>query len=362
MSRKFLVLIIVLLPVFLGAETFQVLSQNEDELIVKFTLPEFELQNIKNKNGGYHRIVCEDGIRSTRAGYPQPPFVTEIVGLPVDGNIDIQIIEKQQRSKKNINIYPVEKLIGNDKDLHYEFYKNKKAYKSFKNYPAKLLEKGKKAFLKDRNFTGFRVNPFQYKAASKELLITKEITFRIIIRGDKTINRNYLTSNNFIDKIGDSFFLNNEFSRKWRKEKEKANYYPLRDSDLVNEIQFIVDKEGIYKISYEYLTETLADPDFPYEFEMAFDWDQIDPHYLELSDENGPVPIHFAGESDDSFDPGDYFEFFGEMHYGENSYYDDYTSENVYSLSLTNYPGSRMAVENGGLGNINANQFTIPES
>ncbi|MBL7148769.1 MAG: hypothetical protein ISS80_01720 [Candidatus Cloacimonetes bacterium] len=362
MSRKFLVLFIVLLPVFLGAETFQVLTQNEDELIVKFTLPEFELQNIKNKNGSYHRIVCEGAIGSTRAGYPQLPYFTEIVGLPVDGNIDIQIIDKQQQSNKNINIYPVEKLVETDKDLYYEFYKNKKAYKSSKNYPAELLEKGKKAFLKDRNFTGFRVHPFQYKAASKELVITKEITFRIIIRGDKTINRNYLTSSNFIDKIGDSFFLNNEFSKKWRKEKEKANYYPPRESDLVNEIQFIVDKEGIYKITYEFLTETLADPDFPYEFEMAFDWDEIDPHYLELSDENGPVPIHFAGESDGSFDPGDYFEFFGEKHYGENSYYDDYTSENVYSLSLTNYPGSRMAVENGGLGNINANQFTIPES
>jgi hypothetical protein len=41
MLKKFLVLLIVLLPVFLGAETFQVLSQNEDDLIVKFTLPEF---------------------------------------------------------------------------------------------------------------------------------------------------------------------------------------------------------------------------------------------------------------------------------------------------------------------------------
>nr|MBC8414853.1 hypothetical protein [Candidatus Cloacimonadota bacterium] len=175
MSRKFLVLFIVLLPVFLGAETFQVLTQNEDELIVKFTLPEFELQNIKNKNGSYHRIVCEGAIGSTRAGYPQLPYFTEIVGLPVDGNIDIQIIDKQQQSNKNINIYPVEKLVETDKDLYYEFYKNKKAYKSSKNYPAELLEKGKKAFLKDRNFTGFRVHPFQYKAASKELVITKEI-------------------------------------------------------------------------------------------------------------------------------------------------------------------------------------------
>ena len=268
MSNKFLVLIIVLLPVFLGAETFQVLSQNEDELIVKFTLPEFELQNIKSKNGSYHQIICEGGIASTQAGYPQLPFFTEIVGLPVDGNIDIRIIEKQQRSKKNINIYPVEKLIENDKDVSYKFFKNKKAYKSSKNYPAKLLEKGKKAFLRDRNFTGFRVHPFQYKAASKELIITKEVTFQIIIHGDKTTNRNYLTSSNFIDKIGDSFFLNNAFSKKWRKEKEKANYYPPRESDLVNEIQFIVDKEGIYKITYEYLMETLTDPDFPYEFEI----------------------------------------------------------------------------------------------
>ena len=50
MTKKFLILFIVLFPFFLYAETFQVLNQNEDELIVKFSLPEFELQNIKSNH------------------------------------------------------------------------------------------------------------------------------------------------------------------------------------------------------------------------------------------------------------------------------------------------------------------------
>ncbi|MCK4653311.1 MAG: hypothetical protein KAU01_02580, partial [Candidatus Cloacimonetes bacterium] len=364
MIRKILIIIILFISVFLNAQPFEVLSQNENELIVKFTLPKFEFENIGTKRGNFSIINCPHSIKTIKVGYPLLPYFSEIVGLPIDGDVEFQIIGKKQRVKNNVKIYPAERLIDNGNSVKYKFYQNKKAYKTSKPYPAKLIVKGEPAYIRDRYFTGFNINPFQYKAGSKELIITTELTFRINILGDKSVSRqNYLSSNNFIDEFGDSFFLNNEFSKKWRKEREiAAPTPPSRNGDLVNEIQFIVDEEGIYKITYDHLIEALSDPDYPIEFEMEFDWDEIDPRNLELSDENGPVPIHFVGEGDSSFDPGDYFEFFGDRHYGEERYYDDYTAENVYTLKLLDILGSRMAVENGGLGNIQSGQFTIPES
>ncbi|MCK4312423.1 MAG: hypothetical protein KAW88_06790, partial [Candidatus Cloacimonetes bacterium] len=364
MVRKILIIIILTIPLFLNAQPFEVLSQNENELIVKFTLPNFEFENIETKRRNFTIINCPHSINSTKAGFPLLPYFSEIVGLPIDGDVEFQIIGKKQRVKNNVKMYPTERLIDSGNSVKYEFYQNKKAYNTSKLYPAKLIVKGEPAYIRDRYFTGFNVYPFQYKARSNELIITTELTFRISILGDKSVSRqNYLSSNNFIDEIGDSFFLNNEFSKKWRKEKEiAATTPPFRNGDLVNEIQFIINEEGIYKITYDHLIEALSDPDYPIEFEMEFDWDEIDPHNIELSDENGPVPIHFVGEGDGSFDPGDYFEFFGDRHYGEERYYDDYTAENVYTLKLLDIPGSRMAVENGGLGNIQSGQFIIPES
>jgi hypothetical protein len=95
---------------------------------------------------------------------------------------------------------------------------------------------------------------------------------------------------------------------------------------------------------------------------MSWNIDSVDPRFLELKDEYGQIPIHFEGENDGSFDPGDYFEFFGDRHYGETTYYDDYTGENVYTLSLKTGYGARLVVENGGLTVYNPSGYILPDA
>ncbi len=360
MHKILSIMLLIVLSSLIFAENFEVISQTENELIVKFVLPEFEKEVISTKLGSFNKIICSDALYPVEEGHPLLPFFTEIIGLPIDGDASFQVINKKQRTIPNFKIYPVEKMEPYKNTVNYKFYIEKDIYDSSVIYPANIIEKGSPAYIGDRHFMGFNVHPFQYKAKNNELIITEELTFRINILGDK--NRSSSQGENFIDKIADSFFLNNEFSKNWRKEKEKSGYIPPRESDEVNELRIIIAEEGIYKISYEYIMESLAALNFPLEYELAFDWDEIDPRNLELTCMGNSVPIHFVGAADGSFDQGDYFEFYGNRHYGENHYYDDYTSENSYFLKLLDHPGSRMAVENGGLGNINTGQFTIPES
>jgi len=203
-----------------------------------------------------------------------------------------------------------------------------------------------------------------YNPKRKELKIITYLKLEIDIKGDKTISRDWQESNNFIDNIGDEFFINNQYSKKWRKPRELAQTYPERSSDDISQIQIIVDEDGIYKITKEYLLEQIDN--FIEEKEitnqLAFDWDPIDPRYLELSDENGPVPIRFSGDSDGHFDIGDYFEFYGHIHHGKEAYYDHYTTRNVYVLKLVDHLGSRMVVENGGLTETNTDHYIQPSS
>ena len=355
--------LILIFSVLIHAECFKVLEQNESELLIKFELPNFKIETVSQNNKIYHKILCNSNAYYIEEGKPLIPYFVETVGLPIDGDIDLQIIDKKQRIKKNINVIPSDKQIPTENSVEYQFYEDVKAYNRNSHSPGNLLLKGNKAFIGDRYFTTFFVNAFQFKAKTKELLITTEITFRVKILGNKTSTRNWQTSNNFIDNTGKTFFLNNEYSQKWRKEKSKAKSYPSRQGEEITQIQLIIDKEGIYKITYEYITDSLAGyfERHP-EYEMAFVWDEINPRYLELSNEDGAVPIHFVGEADGSFDPGDYFEFYGDRHYGENDYYDDYSSENVFLLTFKNTLGSRMAVENGGLQVTNEDDFVIPIS
>ena len=360
MHKVLLIASLMIFSSLLLAENFEVISQNENELIIKFVLPEYDTEIISTKIGNFNKIICSDASYPVEDGHPLLPFFTEIIGLPIDGDATFQIIGKKQKTISNFKVYPAEKMNPSENSVNYEFYLEREIYNSPVLHPTNIIEKGSKAYLGDRYFMGFNIHPFQYRAKENELLITNELTFQINVLGEK--NRTITQGENYIDKIADSFFLNNNYSTNWRKEKQRAGYVPLRDNGEVNELQLIIAEEGIYKISYDYIMESLAALEFPIEYEMAFNWDDIDPRNLELSCMGNPVPIHFVGAADGSFDSGDYFEFYGDIHYGENHYYDDFTSENSYYLKLLDHPGSRMAVENGGLGNINAGQFIIPEA
>lgn len=94
---------------------------------------------------------------------------------------------------------------------------------------------------------------------------------------------------------------------------------------------------------------------------LAWNIDELNPRYLELSNHGSPVPIHFQGESDGRFNTNDYFEFYGDMNHGQTSYFDSYTDGNVFQLKLSNDFGARMVVENGGLVS-NSAHYTIPDA
>ncbi|MDO9578370.1 MAG: C25 family cysteine peptidase, partial [Candidatus Cloacimonadales bacterium] len=351
--KNIFVIIGMVLSLTLAATPFEVLDIQENYLIVKFTLPEYEFRAVTGEGEQQFRIMCDGAAYTDEYAKTVIPFFSETVGLPIEGDFNISILDKRQSTRK------VQTLLQSSEGEPRLNQKNGAAL-----YPENLIAKGEAAYWGDRHFCGFSVFPFQYSEKKSELLVTSDLTLRIDIIGETSKKRNYYPEANIIDQVGDSFFLNNSYSKNWRKEKEKTaiNTSSLRTSDLVNQIQLIVDVEGIYKVSYELLEQALSDPEYPIEFQMEFDWDDINPHYLEVSDENGIIPINFIGEADGSFDPGDYFEFYGNRHAGEERYSDDYTAENVYTLTLTEHYGCRMAVENGGLTNVGQGSVQIPTS
>ncbi|MBN2461004.1 MAG: hypothetical protein JXB60_05300 [Candidatus Cloacimonetes bacterium] len=352
--------ILVIMPFLVAAEYLEVISQDVDGLVLQFTLPDYYLEEVRSEGEIYNRIHCDESGYNAVPGYPLLPVFTGIIGLPVDGDYSIRIINQEHKILKGNLIYPAEGFEIEANSMNYHFHRENRVYNSRELYPARLVEKGAQAYIKDRYFASFLINPFQCNCAGKQLVITSSIKFSINISGDKRPGAG--SSHNFIDQFADDFFLNNEFSRQWRRPKEKGEYLPNRQDELVHEIQLIVDTEGIYKVSFnqidEALTEYALENDI--EFELGFSWDNIDPVHLELSNEFGSVPIYFPGEKDGIVAGDDYFEFYGYPHYGDETYYDDFTSENTYVLCLIGQLGSRMAVENGGLEVSNNEEYYIP--
>jgi len=360
------ILLSMCLSVFVGllfASPFQVLEETPDYIKVKFTLPAWKLESVREDNQQWQQISCELGNTFAQEGYPLLKSFSEAVGIPVDGDISIEVLAQKKETVPNVKLYPAKKMNLNGTDISYSFYQDLKAYNSNSLYPTALAKKGTSAYIGNRNMVPLQLYPFQYNASRHELLVTTETELIIHIAGNKTLSRNWQTSIGYIDNLGDSFFLNNRTSQTWRKAKDAAEYIPKpRTSSLINDLQFIVDQEGIYKITYQYLTDKMNLMADSLGVEYTWSVNSVDPRYLQLSNEYGPVAIHFSGEADGSFDENDFFEFYGDKHYGDTSYQDEYTAENVYTLSFINDLGARLAVENGGLTISNAALYIVPDA
>lgn len=359
---------------------FRVISSSEDVIVLKWELQDYNLVPVKADNQQFYKITGDFTHYHRKEGYPVLPYFSEIVGIPVDGDISLHLSNVRYRTRRDIVIYPAEKVVVKDgglsSDYNYSFENNEKrielttrfhkdrnAYRSSTPYPANPLQKGVKAFAADRRFASFIFSPFQYYGNSKSLHIISEATLTIRISGDKTKVRSIPSNRSYIDRAGDLFFINNEHSRHWRKPRNKdTEYIPVRGVNSgFSEIQIVVDREGIYRITYQDLIKHIRE--WREEgHQIDFDINRIDPRFLELSSQFGVTPIHFQGERNGSFDSGDYFEFFGERNRGENGYSDAYTGENVYTLKLVDRWGARMAVESGGIRETNPRNYIQPIS
>ncbi len=360
--KKIYSIILMILPLVIFARAYHVISESRDEILVRFELPQWSIDHVKIDGQQWQRIVCPDGAISSEAGYPTIISFGEAVGIPHDGDIHIQVVDYRSTTLHNINLMPVSRIYSpKEYEVEETYEPNPLIYQSSALYPHELASKGERMFVGDRSFMTARINPFRYRPAKKELEVVSEMTLRIRISGTKTSSRNWMTAENYIDAAGDQFFLNNDTSRHWRLPRvQDQSYIPPRNNGISDQIQIIVNQPGIYKITYQYLAGVIAAARQELGMELSWDLNDLDPRHLELRDQNGAVPIHFEGESDGSFDPQDYFEFWGDRVYGKTAFYDEYTSDNVYLLELKSSLGARMAVENGGLVVSNPSQYIVP--
>lgn len=356
--------LLMLLPVLILGNTISVVSESKDALTIRFELPPYDVLETTLEGRTVHAIAMDEGMPTSEEGYPQLKVFSAAVALPIDGSATVRVLSSTQHILDDVNIMPAPSLIVDQDEVSYHYTRDFGAYNSSVPYPAKIAEVSDPAFIGDRRFVSVSVYPFQYSASKQQLIVHDQIDIVVTITGSKRASQDWQLSSNPIDNVAEHFFLNNASAQSWRLPRDKDYSYetPKNSSSQVSEIQFIVDSQGIYQVTYRSLKDFISGMTDSLEVEMNWDIDNVDPRYLELSDEYGQIPIHFVGENDGSFDNGDYFEFFGDRHYGDNSYYDDYTAENVYILKLKDGYGARMMAENGGLINSNPLQYMLADA
>jgi len=350
--KKFLFFVLFFLTAFTlwGLNTFEVQEVTEDYIQIHLTIDDYSIPSVYDKTKKSIEIPELETYTVTTEGLPALPFLSENIGLPPEGELSLKILSQKFITLSNIAIpinhpYKDEGILVPDQSRQFI------DFDTYEYYPQNILEAQPIGYVGDRYLGSFRIFPIQYNYHTKQAKIYTNITLRINIHGEKT--KRISSGTSYIDSFGNDFLINNEFSKYWRKEKEKSQIsYKRQNENEISQFKFIIDQKGIYKITYEYLRDTLQTwiDSLQADYDVIINVDEINPKYLEITNDGKPVPIYFYGQDDDSFDEGDYFEFYADINHGENCFYNSFSWENVYFLSYKEgVLGSRLAIEDGGL-------------
>src|SRR5690606_27207740 len=122
---KYLSLIIMTIwsTLCLGAGV-AVISETQEELVLEFTLPEYSITHESINGVTWDSIVSDEGFVHEIDGYPAIRVFGEAIGIPVNGDVSIQVTNIRSTTIRNINLKPVYKLVVKDEEPDYVFYQN----------------------------------------------------------------------------------------------------------------------------------------------------------------------------------------------------------------------------------------------
>ncbi|MBC8526941.1 MAG: hypothetical protein H8D22_08835 [Candidatus Cloacimonetes bacterium] len=369
MKRIFYTTITIILFVYsiLWSEnSLKVTEMTEDYIQLHLHIDEYNFLDV-NIRGQIYQSIELPGIKNyifNEEEKPQLPFFSKIIGLPPDGNVSANIISETYEILENINIPYNPTYIEQGDILVPKYSVVPSIYRKPSYFPEQLVETEIAGYVGNRYLGSVRIFPIQFNPVEKKVKIYSDIIINIVIRGDKKKSSPRFMGTNYIDKVADDLIINNQYSENWKKERESS--IPPRggqNDDVINSFKLMIEQKGIYKITYSFLKDTISfwQDSLQFEYQFNFDIDEMNPKYINLINKGTPVPIYFYGESDDSFDEGDYFEFYADMNHGENCFYDNYSWENCYFLEYKEGEfGARLAVEDCGLYETDPRKYKRP--
>ncbi|MDP8315443.1 MAG: C25 family cysteine peptidase [Candidatus Celaenobacter antarcticus] len=333
-----------------GTNSFEIEKVTEDYIQIHLKIDEYNIPQTSDKTTKSLSLPGLEIYFVNTEGLPKLPFLSENIGIPPEGKVSASIVSQQFILLPGVSI-PINRPYKDEGILVPDPSRQVIDFSKKKFYPENIIETQPIGYVGNRYLGSFRIFPIQYNHAQKSAKLFTDLVVQIHITGDKS--KSYDRSASYIDGFADRMIVNNEFSKNWRKEKEpESASYKRQNETEITQFKFIINEKGIYNITYDYLKDTLQTwiDSLETEYDVLLKIDEINPKYLQLHNMGEQVPIYFFGQDDESFDEGDYFEFYADISHGEDCFYNPFSWENVYFLNYEEGAlGTRLAVEDGGL-------------
>jgi hypothetical protein len=321
--------------------TFEIISQNNDELVVKYFPQSYNLIPVEIDGATYFTAIGKTSGLTNEIGKPALPVEAALIALPPNKKLTAEVIESKYELLENQNIAPVPfeeyDEDGNTKEIYQldiKFYNLETNY-----YPHTIIKIDQPIRIRDQATAKILVFPMQYQPANKTL---KQFT-HLIIRlkfVDEQIKKDLISvssADKYYDPMYKSLILNYSQSKNWRVREKQIS--ELKKTDPTTDwweagrqyYRIPITQDGMYRLTYTQLSNA-----------------GIDLQTLPIS----TIAMYYRGKSipiivdiaDANFQNW-YIDFYGTRKYGDSAFYDIYNDTSYYWLTWNDTRPQRFSVQ-----------------
>lgn len=340
---------LALLPAMGAGSQLAVLSSDRTglEIELRFEPPDTAAVVIGVRR--YNRLSmpgCRNTLEPGRPALPQKSFM---VAVPPNHRAEAVLAPGEVRVWGPLLPAPAPGL--NDGSFRPDLADN--SYKNIGEYPTGWIEVSAPQWMGPLQVVTVTAYPARYRSQGKTL--SWRPSMRVSVRfvpaphGDKPLSDQEGKRQQRLAAVAKGMVLNFGESRGWLCQPASSRGKTSAAASDTLPYKLFVNKDGIYRVTYSDLVQAGINPGVH------------DPRSLRLYHRGREEAVYFRGQEDGIFDPGDWFEFWGQRAGGESTHHHFYADASVYYLGLGGPYGARMVDENGaptGGGALAAAAFT----
>lgn len=339
-----------LLIVLLGANSFQPLyagetaqnatreatgwtlvSVSNTQIIARFTLPPFVLEEGGDHLGSCQRVAGSGLTPAGEPGQPQLPVVNQLVGLPPAQDFVVSVTPLQTTVLTGIGrLCPAldsQIIVAEDGQAQYvetAADPDPAIYGQAGLFPAVLGRLDVLGYLRSQRLGRLELSPFQIEPVRGELLVHRQLEISVQwTNSSSTFSAIRKAEPVLFDAALQDMLINPESAQSWRigsaASRTALSWQPPSPAYRVH-----VTEKGFYRLD----RAALAAAGLPV--------DTLNPRTLRLFDNGQEIKISVSGEEDQRLDQGDALLFYGQPLNNR------YTQTNVYWLTYGGANGQRI--------------------
>lgn len=164
------------------------ISDDNNSTIIKFELSGFNLKEFTSGNKTFQAIDLLSEELTTDPGNPELPYLAEVLAIPDNAGISVDVIEMGQiQTFHDINLPPA-RPSWIEGELEPAYVENRDAYRSEHIYPGELAKIEPPAIFRDFRIARVSVFPVRYIAGKNELQVMTSITVRVSYGSGEAVN------------------------------------------------------------------------------------------------------------------------------------------------------------------------------